>query len=125
MNQLQSKEDYLERILMLSKKLEVVHAIDIAKSMGFSKPSVSIALKKLKEHDHIEVHDDGSITLTESGVRIATRIYERHTVIKELFMLLGVEETIAEKDACDVEHEISDVTFEALKVELQRKKAGK
>lgn len=115
MNILESREDYLERILMLQKNGSKVRSIDIAKSMGYSKPSVSIALKKLRESQMITVDGNGFIELTEEGRIIAMRVYERHEVITSLLIKLGVQKETAEEDACKIEHELSEETFEALK----------
>ena len=87
--------------------------------MGFSKPSVSIAMKKLKENGYISIDKDGFISLTEDGLKVARRIYERHLVLTNLFISLGVDEEIAKKDACKIEHDLSDETFEAIKKSLK------
>lgn len=112
----ESKEDYLERILMLQEERHApVRAIDIANSMGFSKASVSIALKKLEEEGFVVVGLKQSLNLTESGREIAAKIYERHKVIGSIFISLGVEEDTAYKDACKIEHDLSEETYQALK----------
>ena len=98
----ESAENYLETILMLSKRLDVVRSIDIAADMRFSKPSVSIAMKNLRQEGFIEVQSGGSIVLTQSGLKIAERIYERHCVIARFLMQLGVEEPVAFEDACKI-----------------------
>lgn len=122
MNKFQSKEDYLESILKLSKIKEDVHAIDIARDLNFSKPSVSIALKKLKESNLILVDQNSDcIFLTDEGKKIAMRVYERHLTIKKWFMALGVKESVAEKDACNIEHELSEETYQALKNHIKDK----
>ena len=115
MNKLESKEDYLERILMLSKKNGSVRSIDIAHDMGFSKPSVSVAMKKLRELKLINVDKDGLIFLTDEGRLIAERTYERHTVLKAILIHIGVDELVAEDDACKVEHELSEETFSKIR----------
>ena len=107
----ESAEDYLESILVLKERRGVVHSIDIVNELGFSKPSVSIAMKKLRENGYISMDADGSITLNESGLAIANRVYTRHKTITKLFMLLGVSEETAAEDACKVEHDLSDETF--------------
>ena len=112
---LESAEDYLEMILVLKKKKGTVHSIDIAREMNFSKPSVSIAMKKLREDNLIEINENREIDLTPAGREIAERIYERHVVISEILMQLGVEETTAVKEACRIEHVISQDSFEKLK----------
>ena len=111
----ESGEMYLETILVLSQKKEDVHAVDVGKYMGFSKPSVSRAMGILKDGGYIEVADSGAITLTAEGRKLAESIYERHTVISDLLIMIGVSEKTAVDDACRVEHYISDETFEALK----------
>jgi Mn-dependent DtxR family transcriptional regulator len=120
MNIHESAEDYLERILMLSKKKEKVHSIDIANDMGFKKPSISRAVKNLREDGYIIVHNDGSITLTEKGMEIAAKVYERHQVLTATFIALGVDPEIAAEDACKVEHDLSDETFQAIKSRLNK-----
>ena len=115
MNLLESKEDYLERILMLSQKNGSVRSIDIAHDMGFSKPSVSVAMKKLREGGFILVDKEGLISLTEEGRAIAERTYERHKVIKSILISIGVSENVAEDDACKIEHELSDETFSKIR----------
>ena len=111
----ESAEDYLERILMLKEKLGTVRSIDIAIDMNYSKASISRAIKKLKEANYITVDVDGHINFTELGYETATKIYERHKVLTALFEHLGVDKETASIDACKVEHDISDQTFEALK----------
>lgn len=111
----ESAENYLETILMLSKKLPVVRSVDIANEMGFKKSSVSIAMKNLRESEHITVTDAGFIYLTESGKEIAEMIYERHEILSSWLTSLGVDEEIASEDACRIEHVISSESFEALK----------
>ena len=115
----ESAEDYLEMILVLKWKKGTVHAIDIAREMNFSKPSVSIAMKKLQEDDLISINKHHEIELTESGREIAERIYERHVVISEILKKIGVEETTAVKEACRIEHVISQDSFEKIKGKLQ------
>ena len=103
----ESSENYLEAILMLSKKLPVVRSVDIANELGFKKSSVSIAMKKLRQENHITVTDAGFIYLTDSGKEIANMIYERHEFISKWLIELGVPEEIATDDACQIEHVIS------------------
>lgn len=114
MNTFESGEDYLERILILSEKNGQVRAIDIANDMAYSRPSVSIALKKLKDNGYIDINDN-LITLTELGYLVANKTYERHLYIAKALMKIGVEEEIALKDACKIEHDISEETFQKLK----------
>ncbi|MBP7059382.1 MAG: metal-dependent transcriptional regulator [Lachnospiraceae bacterium] len=111
----ESSEDYLEKILMLQKRLGYVHSIDIVNELGFSKPSVSIAMKKLRENGYIEMDRENKITLTESGSKIAKRIYTRHKTLTKFFIHLGVNPKTAEKDACKIEHDISDESFSKIK----------
>lgn len=112
----ESAEMYLETILVLQKgKDEGVHAVDVSRAMGFSKPSVSVALKKLKEKGLIDIDGYDHIILLPEGEKIAEEIYERHNVLSAVFMELGVPEDIALKDACRIEHVISKETFEAFK----------
>ena len=115
-NKKESVEDYLEKILMLKEQQELVRAIDLASFMSFSKPSVSIALKKLKSYGYVEVNDvDGNISLTQEGEKIARATYERHTIISQTLIAMGVSEKAAYEDACAIEHILSDETFEILK----------
>lgn len=111
----ESAENYLETILMLSKQLPVVRSVDIANELGFKKSSVSIAMKNLREKNHITVTDAGYIYLTESGKEIADMIYERHELLTSWLIRLGVPQDIAAEDACKVEHVLSKESFEAIK----------
>ena len=111
----ESSENYLETILILSQKLPVVRAVDIANELGFKKSSVSIAMKNLREKGNITVSDAGFITLTESGKQIAEMIYERHELLSECLVKLGVDREIASEDACRIEHVISPESFQAIK----------
>lgn len=111
----ESAENYLETILMLKIKNPYVRSIDIANELGFSKPSVSVAMKNLRENGYVNVDGDGYITLTDKGQKIAETMYERHKWISTWLMRLGVEEKIAVEDACRIEHVISAETFEAIK----------
>ena len=117
----ESAENYLETILLLSKKLPVVRAVDIANELGYKKSSVSIAMKHLREREHITVSDAGFITLTKSGLSIAEMIYERHEVLTKFLTSIGVEQEIASEDACRIEHVISQESFEALKEHFENK----
>ena len=109
-----SSEDYLEAMLMLKEERGYVRSVDIAEQLGVSKPSVSIAVKKLKEYGYLEMDHSGFITLTESGREIAERIYTRHKTLTSFFEMLGVDPEIAQEDACLVEHDLSEETFSAL-----------
>ena len=111
----ESAENYLETILILSKTLPVVRSVDVATELGYKKSSVSIAMKNLREKEHITVSDAGYITLTKTGREIAEMIYERHEVFKTWLTTLGVDEQIASEDACKMEHAISKESFEAIK----------
>lgn len=111
----ESAENYLETILILNERHPAVRSIDIATELGFSKPSVSIAMKHLREDGYIVVGDDGHIKLTPSGLAIAAKIYERHTLISSILERLGVDPKTAAEDACRIEHVISNESFEALK----------
>lgn len=111
----ESAEDYLETILMLSHSKEHVRSIDIVKHMNLSKPSVSVAMKKLRENGYILMDTDGYITLTDDGRAIAEKIYERHEFISQWLEDLGVHRDIAMADACRIEHVLSDETFSAIK----------
>ena len=117
----ESAENYLETILVLSKKLPVVRSVDIANELGFKKSSVSIAMKNLREKQHITVTDAGFIYLTDSGKEIADMIYERHELISSWLESLGVPAEIATEDACKMEHVISKESFEAIKNSLNLK----
>jgi len=119
----ESGEMYLETILVLSKKGAPVRSLDVANQLGFSKPSVSRAMGILKKGEFIKIDGQGYITLTPEGSKIAKKIYERHVVISELLMELGVDMKTAEEDACRIEHVISDKTFKALK--KHRKEYGR
>lgn len=120
----ESGEMYLETILILSRKSGTVRSIDISEYMGYSKPSVSRAMGLLRSDGYINVDGGGYITLTESGAKIAEKIYERHTVLAEALKMLGVTEPAATADACKIEHDISDESFEAIKRHLKKKENG-
>ena len=112
---LESAENYLESILILKNEKGVVRAIDIVTYLGFSKPSVSIALKQLETNGFITRNEDNHNFLTDTGLEIAEMIYERHELLRKLFIKIGVPEDTAREDACKVEHHISQETFECLK----------
>jgi Mn-dependent DtxR family transcriptional regulator len=116
---MESAENYLETILMLKTSNGNVRSIDIANELGYSKPSVSIAMKRLREKGHIVVEDGGNIELTDEGRRIAEKIYERHVLLTDLLMRIGVSADVAEEDACRVEHYISEETFSKLKEHIE------
>lgn len=110
----ESAEDYLESILVLQERRGHVRSIDIVNELGYSKPSVSIAMKKLRESGYITMAADGLITLNESGLEVARRVYSRHKTITRLFTLMGVAQEQAAIDACKVEHDLSDETFRCI-----------
>ena len=116
----ESSENYLETILMLSKQLPVVRSVDVANELGFKKSSVSIAMKNLREKNHITVTDAGYIYLTESGKAIADMIYERHELLTSWLVNLGVPQEIAAEDACKIEHVLSQESFDAIKNLVQK-----
>ena len=109
-----SAEDYLESMLVLKEKNGYIRSVDIATHLGVTKPSVSNAMKRLREEGYIEMNRSGFITVTEKGMEIADKIYTRHKKLTSYFITLGVDPEIAEEDACKIEHDISDQTFEAL-----------
>ena len=111
----ESSENYLETILILSKSHPVVRSVDVAEELGFKKSSVSVAMKNLREREHITVTKEGYIYLTESGREIAEMIYERHQLRSAWLVKLGVDEKIAAEDACKIEHVISKESFDAIK----------
>ena len=111
----ESVQDYLETIYLLSKEKPQVRSIDIANELSYSKPSVSVAMKNLRNNGYIEVADNGYITLTDSGLSIAESVFERHSLMTQFLIHLGVSPEIAKEDACMMEHDISEESFEALK----------
>ncbi len=111
----ESAEDYLEAILILRERRGTVRSIDIANELNYTKPSVSIAMKKLRESGYIEMDKEGLITLLPAGEQISQRIYERHRLLTEFFVRLGVSPDVAVADACKVEHDLSDETFQKIK----------
>lgn len=111
----EASEMYLETILVLQRRLGAVRSIDVATEMGYSKPTISETMKKLRENGYVDIDRSGHISLTEEGEEIAIRTYERHNVIAEIFRRMGVSTETAGRDACRVEHYISDETFERMK----------
>ena len=111
----ESAEMYLETIYVLSQQSSTVRSVDVAEHMGYSKPSVSRAVGLLKQGGYLAMDKDGFLTLTEAGVQVAQRIFERHTLLSNVLIALGVSEATAMEDACKIEHVLSDETFEALK----------
>lgn len=118
----ESSEMYLESILILSKERPFVRAIDVSEYMGFSKQSVSRAVGLLKEGGFLNVEQNGNLLLTDSGTRLAEKIYARHTLLSEVLIKIGVDEKTASEDACKIEHDISDETFDALRSFLEKTK---
>lgn len=117
---LRASEDYLETMLMMKEKHGYIRSIDIAEYLGVTKPSVSYATKRLRENGYITMDKDGFITLTDKGMAIATHIYERHKVLTSVLIQLGVNPETAREDACKLEHDISDESFDALKRHLEK-----
>ena len=115
-----SAEDYLEKILMLSEEKGYVRSVDIASGLSVSKPSVSVAMKHLREDGYITMDKDNYIALTDSGMEIARRIYDRHKALTEILVRIGVSAETAQEDACKVEHDISAQTFDAIKAQIDR-----
>ncbi|MBO7356959.1 MAG: metal-dependent transcriptional regulator [Lachnospiraceae bacterium] len=114
----ESQEDYLESILILSEKQDHVRSIDVVNDLGFKKSSVSVAMKLLREKNLIEVSPEGYLTLTAEGLKIAESVYERHKILSKCLMALGVSEEVALEDACRIEHDLSEESFQALKKHL-------
>ncbi len=117
----EAAENYLECILILGKEKGQVRSIDVAHRLEVSKPTVSVTMKHFREDGYIEVDSDGFLILTQKGREIAERIYERHVVLTELLVALGVDEKTAREDACRIEHDLSEVTFARIKEHLQQK----
>lgn len=116
----ESAEDYLETILKLHRRTGAVRSIDIVNELGYSKPSVSVAMKKLREGGYIQVNEDGFISLTESGEEVANRVYTRHQLLTRFLVGLGVSEETAAEDACRIEHDISAETFGKIKEYMEK-----
>ena len=116
----ESGEMYLEAIYVLSKKINGVHAIDVGEYLGFSKPSVSRAMSILKKKGYVVVDGESHVNLTETGYSLAEKIFNRHVLIKNFLLSIGVSEDVAETDACKIEHVLSDETFTALQNHLQK-----
>lgn len=117
---MESAENYLETILVLKNKNNCVRSIDVANELGFTKPSVSVAMKQLRENGYITVDEDGSLNLTQKGIEIAERVFERHTIIAKALMALGVDEETAYSDSCKIEHHISDLSVEKIKEHMEK-----
>lgn len=110
-----SSEDYLEAMLVMRERHGYIRSVDIAAELNVTKPSVSYATKRLRENGYITMDKDGLITLTDKGLAIAEHMYERHRLLTQFFMRLGIDEKIARADACKIEHDLSDETFQAIK----------
>ena len=117
---LESSEDYLEAMLMMQERFGYIRSIDIANELNVTKPSVSYATKRLRQNGYITMDKEGLITLTESGLAIAERVYERHKTLSSFFMKLGVDEETALEDACKVEHDLSEETFRCIQQYLEK-----
>lgn len=116
----ESAENYLEAILMIKNEKGYVRSIDVANELGFSKPSVSVAMKSFREEGYITVDGDGMINLTQKGMDVAASVYERHKVIAKALIALGVSESVAYEDSCKIEHDISEESFARLKEHLEK-----
>ena len=117
----ESAENYLETILILKERLGQVRSIDIATELNYTKPSISVAMKKLRENGYILMDHEGFITLTPVGQKIASRIYDRHKLLTSFFIALGVNEKTAAEDACKIEHDLSEETFEKIREHAMKK----
>lgn len=116
----ESAENYLEAIYMIKNEKGSVRSIDVANRLNFSKPSVSVAMKAFREEGYVTSGCDGNLSLTEKGLAIATKMYERHEVIARMLMAIGVDEAVAYEDSCKIEHDISQQTFDKIKEHLHR-----
>ncbi len=116
----ESGENYLEAIHMLSEKQGIVRSIDVVNHLGFSKPTVSVAVHTLERNGFLTISQEGHLHLTDAGLEIAERMYERHRVLSSLLIRLGVPEDVAAEDACKLEHDLSDVSFEKIKLFFQQ-----
>lgn len=116
----ESGENYLEEIFILSEKKEKVRAVDLCAVLGFSRPTVSVMLRQLREDGFVAVAENGGLVLTEKGEAVARRVYERHCIIAQLLMALGVSREVAMEDACKIEHDISDETFLKLRAYVEK-----
>ena len=117
---LKASEDYLETMLMMQTKHGYVRSVDVAEHLGVTKPSVTYATKRLRENGYISMDADGFITLNESGLEVASRVYGRHKTLSKLFVLLGVTPEVASEDACKVEHDLSEETFRCIQQYLEK-----
>lgn len=117
----ESAQNYLETIFMLTNRNGSCRSVDIANELGYSKPSVSVAMKNLRENGYIEVMGDGKITLLEPGRKIAENLFERHTLLTKALVMLGVDSETASEDACKIEHILSDESFEAIRRAVEKR----
>ncbi|MBO5453959.1 MAG: metal-dependent transcriptional regulator [Clostridia bacterium] len=115
----ESSENYLETILVLKNKKGSVRSIDVANELGFTKASVSVAMKRFVEDGFVVRDESGNLTLTPKGIEVAEKVYERHKVLSELFITIGVDEETALEDSCRIEHCLSDITFEKIKEHIE------
>ncbi len=116
----EAAENYLETIYMIRRRDGSCRSVDVASELGYSKPTISVMMKNLRENGYIRIDDGGELILTETGMEIALRMVERHEIISLALMAIGVSEETARKDACKIEHDISDETFEAIKNQLHK-----
>ena len=116
-------ENYLEAILVLKRKQPDVHAIDICNYINYSRPTVSVALKQMKDKGFILVNGENHISLTDEGLEVAERVYERHTILSKMLVSIGVSEATALEDACKIEHDLSDETFQCIKKHFNERMA--
>ncbi len=116
----EAAENYLETIYMLRKRNGTCRSVDVAAELGYSKPTISVMVKNLRENGYIRIDDGGELVLTDTGMEIALRMYERHEIVAKVLMMMGVSEETAYKDACKIEHDLSDETFDAIKKQLSK-----
>ena len=116
----EAAENYLETIYMIRRRAGSCRSVDVASELGYSKPTISVMMKNLRENGYIRIDDGGELILTDSGMEIALRMFERHEIISRVLMRMGVSEETAYRDACKIEHDISDVTFEIIKQHIAK-----
>lgn len=116
----EAAENYLETIYMIRRRTGSCRSVDVASELGYSKPTVSVMMKNLRENGYIRIDEGGELILTDSGMEIAIRMYERHEIISKVLIMMGVSEETAYRDACKIEHDISDETFDAIKKHIAR-----
>ena len=119
----ESAEDYLEAILMIREEKGAVRSVEVAELLGVSKPSVSVAMKRLRENGYLEEEDGSGLVLTKEGMAVASRVYERHRVLSHYLMMLGVDPETARSDACKMEHDLSEQSYQAIKARVMGQKA--